>query len=131
MAKTLARIQRTFWWFGMAEEIRHYVKTCDSCQKFKVSKQKPVGLLQPVETTVDPDQNWGVDFHGPLPKGIHGLWFIIFLWTKCTKFVGGKAIKAANSRAIVNFSTEDIGLGYGFPRRITSDGRTPFTSFLA
>ena len=106
MVKTLARIQRMFCWFGMAEEIK-LAKTCDSCQKSKVGIQKPASFLQPIETTVDPAQHWGVEFHGPLPRGIRGLCFIIFSVDYSTKFVVGKAIKAAISCMIVTSDRKD------------------------
>ena len=44
--KTLARIKDKFYWPRMDHDIKRYVKTCDTCQRFKTSNQSPAGLLQ-------------------------------------------------------------------------------------
>jgi hypothetical protein len=48
VTKTLERVSRMFWWQSMRTDVRHYVATCDSCQRNKALRMKPAGLLNPL-----------------------------------------------------------------------------------
>ncbi|CAO3564918.1 unnamed protein product [Mortierella alpina] len=51
--KTYEQLHRTAYWPRIARDTRTYVETCESCQRNKPSRQRPAGLLQPLEI---PDQ---------------------------------------------------------------------------
>lgn len=46
--KTMHQIQHDFFWFGMKHDIKHHIKTCETCQRIKVETSKLAGLLQPL-----------------------------------------------------------------------------------
>ena len=46
--KTMHQIQHDFFWFGMKHDIKHHIKTCETCQRIKVDTSKLAGLLQPL-----------------------------------------------------------------------------------
>ncbi|KAJ9511202.1 hypothetical protein QJQ45_013641 [Haematococcus lacustris] len=56
MTKTLEQVTRYFDWQGISEAVKHYVRTCHSCQLNKSSAQKPAGKLQPLPIPLRP---WG------------------------------------------------------------------------
>ncbi|KAJ9529862.1 hypothetical protein QJQ45_022261 [Haematococcus lacustris] len=56
MTKTLEQVTRYFDWQGVSEAVKHYVRTCHSCQLNKSSAQKPAGKLQPLPIPLRP---WG------------------------------------------------------------------------
>ncbi|KAJ9531304.1 hypothetical protein QJQ45_006755 [Haematococcus lacustris] len=56
MTKTLEQVTRYFDWHGVSEAVKHYVRTCHSCQLNKSSAQKPAGKLQPLPIPLRP---WG------------------------------------------------------------------------
>ncbi|KAJ9504659.1 hypothetical protein QJQ45_030369 [Haematococcus lacustris] len=56
MTKTLEQVTRYFDWHGVSEAVKHYVRTCHSCQLNKSSAQKPAGKLQPLPISLRP---WG------------------------------------------------------------------------
>eukprot|EP00884_Botryococcus_braunii_P002085 jgi/Botrbrau1/11878/Bobra.126_2s0013.1 len=44
-AKMYDLVKRDWWWPGMAEDVREYVKYCDSCQRLKtVRRPMPTGI---------------------------------------------------------------------------------------
>ena len=45
--KTLANLAKNFFWPGMTTDVEDYVKSCNNCQKNKVVKRNPLGLLYP------------------------------------------------------------------------------------
>jgi len=53
--KTLAAIERTFWWPKLHLDVSHFVGTCDACQRNKHTNMKPAGLLQPLQL---PARRW-------------------------------------------------------------------------
>jgi hypothetical protein len=42
-------LKKRFWWYVMKREIIEYVARCDSCQRIKPERQRPAGLLQPLQ----------------------------------------------------------------------------------
>ena len=52
--KTIELIRRNFWWPGMNETIKEYVKSCQHCQEDKARRHKRYGLLLPTETPYKP-----------------------------------------------------------------------------
>src|SRR3954465_15808200 len=51
----------------MNNDVRHYVKSCDSCQRIKASQQVPAGLLQPLPIPSTPWEQVSMDFITQLP----------------------------------------------------------------
>ena len=55
-------MQREFYWKGLAQDVKRYVRGCAACQRAKPSNEKPFGLLQPLTI---PQRCWeriNVDF---------------------------------------------------------------------
>jgi Integrase zinc binding domain len=44
--KTLELLARSWWWPGMKQSVREYIKTCPICQRTKVKRHRPYGALQ-------------------------------------------------------------------------------------
>ncbi|KAF2882955.1 hypothetical protein ILUMI_23183 [Ignelater luminosus] len=44
--RTYRRVSQRYFWIGMKKYIAEYLKNCGDCQKYKVSNQKPAGLVQ-------------------------------------------------------------------------------------
>ena len=42
--RTLEMLQRVYWWKGIRQSVREYIKTCPKCQMFKSENQAPKGL---------------------------------------------------------------------------------------
>lgn len=89
--KTLERLQRHFYWPNMRRMVRHYVRTCVSCQQSKWTNQLPAGLLQSLEI---PAQQWVCvtqDLITGLPKTKRGNDTIVVWVDKLTKMMHAAA----------------------------------------
>ena len=65
--KTTELDGRQYYWPSMRETIKRYVRNCNICQRSKVIRHAPYGMLQPNEV---PDQPWksiAMDFITDLP----------------------------------------------------------------
>jgi hypothetical protein len=75
--KGLQHIKSVFYWQGMKQQFKAFIKHCDVCQRLKASNTKPAGLLQPLPI---PSQIWtdiSMDFIDGLPLS-HGKTPILF-----------------------------------------------------
>jgi len=54
-AKTIAVLNRDYYWPGLAKEVKEYIKSCLTCATTKSSNQRPAGLLQPLPI---PSRRW-------------------------------------------------------------------------
>ncbi|CAB0036585.1 unnamed protein product [Trichogramma brassicae] len=43
--KTFDRVKRDYYWRGMYHDVFEYVRTCDACQRYKISQTGPQGLM--------------------------------------------------------------------------------------
>jgi hypothetical protein len=66
-AKNYNRTAATYYWPEMSWDIKHYVSTCDICQKSKPRRHAPVGLLQPIPIPSKPFEVVSMDFIPELP----------------------------------------------------------------
>ena len=73
-----------FVWHGMARDIRHWARTCEACQRAKVSKHV-VAPLTPLPMPVKRFDSLHVDLVGPLPasQGFTYLLTIVDRFTRC------------------------------------------------
>jgi len=67
-AKTTELIQRKYYWPHMRNTITQYVKNCDICQRTKVVRHAPYGLMKPNEAPDRPWKSIAMDFITDLPK---------------------------------------------------------------
>ncbi|KAG5278113.1 hypothetical protein AALO_G00095330 [Alosa alosa] len=65
--RTLAFIDRRFWWPTMREDVRNFVLACSVCAQNKTSTQPPAGLLQPLQIPKRPWSHISLDFVTGLP----------------------------------------------------------------
>ena len=64
--KTKQRLANQYYWPGMFRDRARFLRSCDLCQRFKVSQQVAAGHM----LTQVADEPWSVvcaDFVGPLP----------------------------------------------------------------
>lgn len=66
--KTMARLQKLFYWPQMEDQVRDYLNTCPSCQLNKYSTQAKAGALHSLPIPSHPWQYMGMDLITGLPK---------------------------------------------------------------
>ena len=44
-------LKTCFWWPGMKKDVAEHVSRCLTCQQVKAPRQKPAGLLQPLNVS--------------------------------------------------------------------------------
>ncbi len=127
--RTYEALHRLFYWPRMNNDVRNYVKSCDSCQRVKASQQVPAGLLQPMPTPAYPWESVSMDFIVQLPKtkaGNDAIVVFVDMFSKMVHFVPMKSNATAPDVAQLFF--HHVFHLHGLPKVIVSDRDAKFTS---
>ncbi|KAB2836622.1 MAG: DDE-type integrase/transposase/recombinase [Caedimonadaceae bacterium] len=131
ISKTLNAICKHFYWEQMRQEIRQYVKSCDSCQKAKASNQKEAGLLQSIPVAPTPFHSISMDFITQLPKtkqGYDAIYVVVDRLSKYGIFVPMKGDSGAMD--VAELFLNNVFKNFGLPTQIISDRDARFTSLF-
>jgi hypothetical protein len=123
--KTLACIQRNYYWPGMSEMVHEYVQHCDVCQRTKVDHRKPLGMLHPLQI---PKQQWlsiSMDWITHLPKTAHGhdaCLVVVDRFSKYTTLIPTSEHSTAEDT--IYELRQHVFSRHGYPQEIISDRDT-------
>ena len=127
--KTYDHLRRIVYWPKIAQDVRTYVQTCESCQRHKPSHQRPAGLLQPLET---PDQRWctvTMDFVTQLPRTPRGFDAITVFVDKVSKQIHlAPSHTTDTASTVARLFFDNVFRLHGMPTTIVSDRDSKFTS---
>lgn len=115
---------RNFWWPDMDRMIEEYVRSCDECQRRKVQRRRPAGLMQPHES-FQPMEVVAFDYLGPLPETLNKKKFVILAIDHFSRFVDAKAVKDQVAERFVRYFAEYCGR-FGVPKIMVSDNARQF-----
>ena len=113
--RTIQRMSRQYYFPGMRKFIIEYLKNCVECQRYKISNQKPAGLLQ-TPILNQRGEVLAIDLFGPLPEGDAGEKWILLVEDTATRWVEMYSLKEATAEVCAPILIEEYFLRYGFPR---------------
>jgi hypothetical protein len=121
--KTYEKIKERFYWKGMLQDIKQYIKYCDTCQRR--GKKGGQGYLNPIKTE-RPFERIGIDFVGPLSQTKNGNRYILVAMDYLTKWPEAKAMDKATAENVTEFIYKEIICRHGTPKIIMSDQGSHF-----
>lgn len=126
--KTEDKIKANFYWPKMDEDIRDYVRSCDTCQRNKSSRHKKFGLLDPLEIPYRPWSSISMDFIVALPvsSGYTQIWVIVDRLTKMAHFL--PLPTEATAEDLAQVFIRELWKLHGLPDEIVSDRDSKFLS---
>lgn len=131
MQHTYDHLHRLFWWPTMREDVATHVSSCHSCQRNKVSRQCPAGLLQSMPVPEAPWQSVGLDFITQLPETTSGNTQIVVFVDRLTKMCHLAALPTSATALDVAYTFMDkVFKLHGLPRTLVSDRDSKFTSLV-
>lgn len=77
---------------------------------------------------LEPFENWGMDFTGPIDPPSGQKKYIIVWTNSLTKWAGEKKFKEETKHKVVEFLRENIFYKFGFQGELAIDQGTQFTS---
>ena len=126
--KTLANVQRHYWWPGMAKYVQDYVSGCDMCQRTKAPRHRPHGLLQPLPVPSTPWSHITLDHITQLPRsnGFDAILVVVDRFTKMAIFAPAETTDDAPKLA--KQFIRCVFANHGLPEDIVSDRGPTFAS---
>ncbi|RMZ78500.1 hypothetical protein DV736_g6691, partial [Chaetothyriales sp. CBS 134916] len=125
-------IKRLYWWPKQKDEINEYIRTCDVCQRMKVPRQKPAGLLAPLPPPTRPWQAIAMDFIVGLPpskyrdKVYDSILVVVDRYSKMVCLI--PCTQDATAEDLADMLQDEVFKRYGFPLSIVSDRGSLFIS---
>jgi hypothetical protein len=127
--RTIKKLKEVYFWPNMRKDVERFVKSCDSCQKVKASKQKKVGPLQPLQI---PGRRWesiSMDLITDLPPSVNQNDSILVVVDRLSKMCHLEACtKTITSAGVAEIIESRVFRYHGMPLSIVSDRDVRFTS---
>jgi Integrase zinc binding domain/Chromo (CHRromatin Organisation MOdifier) domain/Integrase core domain len=128
-AKTFELLSRNYWWKKVREYVKDYIGSCDICQRNKVSRRKPGGLLNPLPIPTSPWKSISWDFIVDLPTSTAGNDSILVVVDRLTKeahFI--PCTKTITAPHLATLYLQEVYRYHGHVDDIVSDRGSVFTS---
>ncbi|GBG75826.1 hypothetical protein CBR_g21071 [Chara braunii] len=88
--KSYAALSQRFFWKEMRSDMLRYVETCELCQRNKVQRKPPLGLLKPLPIPDRPAQSVSIDFTDlgkTTPRGMRQVMVCVDRFSKYAEFI--------------------------------------------
>ncbi|KAJ0885707.1 putative nucleotidyltransferase, Ribonuclease H [Helianthus annuus] len=126
--KTFAKVKHNFWWVGMKEFVKKYIKECHTCQRAKTDSLQPAGLLQPLPV---PERVWediSMDFVEGLPVS-NGFTVVMVVVDRLSKYAHFVPMRHPfNATTVAREFVANVVRLHGIPSTIVSDRDKIFIS---
>jgi len=130
-AKCFDKIKLRFYWQGMLNDIKMYIRSCPICQAHNKSTQQKFGSLQPVARPNIPFIKITLDFAGPFPRATRtGNTMLLIAVDYHSGWVELKAMRAATAENTVKFLRDTFVYRTGMFLEMVCDRGSQFTSSL-
>ena len=130
---TLQMLQRCYWWVGLDQSVRWWIRRCLFCQARKTSRQTIRWSTTLMPLPSGPGQIVSVDYFGPLPITRKGNKHILLFTDKFSPHIAAYAVtqdeRTAEGTARI-FVEQYIPL-WGCPHTLLSDNGSEFVARLS
>ncbi|KAJ3527189.1 hypothetical protein NMY22_g9879 [Coprinellus aureogranulatus] len=118
---TTSNVLRDYCWPGIHTYIRRYVAACDVCNRIKIPRHKPYGLLKPLDIPERPWKSLPMDFVVKLPKSreYDTIWVVCDRLTRAAHFV--PCVEEISAPDLAWLFIDRIFRYHGLPDSIVSD----------
>lgn len=125
--KVISSISKVYWFPGMQDKVKNYIKNCLKCIEFSPISSKSEGYLHVIPKGELPFQAYHLDHYGPLEKTGKGNKYILAIVDGFTKFLRLYPCKSTTSSEAIKHVKEYFRC-YSKPQRLVSNRGTAFTS---
>ena len=128
--KTYERIRENFYWPNMRDQIRKFVRECETCKLYKAVRIKTKLPMRITDTPSESFEKIEIDIVGPLPETENGNKYILTIQDNLTKYSDGIPLRNTESKTIALAFAENFITRFGCPKIIHTDQGSNFISQL-
>jgi transposase InsO family protein len=128
--RTWHNLRNKYYWPNMKHVITQYIKSCRKCSQFNVTRQKPPGLLHPIEPPDDVFRIIGMDWWGPTQTSLAGNRYVLVITDRLSNYVIARASPTNTAQDTARILMEDLILIHGPPDKIITDQGLHFNNEL-
>ena len=127
--RTVKKAHQLYYWPHLAANVQYWIKRCDSCQRVKAVRQKPLGKLQCLEP---PGRRWesvSMDLITDLPKTAgdkDSIYVVVDRLSKMCRIIPIK--KTVDSLGLARVFRDNVFKSHGMPDNYVSDRDPRFGS---
>ena len=118
--KTMARLENRFWWLGMTQDVKDWIRCCEPCAKRKMPAIRPRAPLKSIPVG-GPWEMLAMDFLGPLPQTHRGNKYLLVLADYYTKWVEAYPLPDQQARTVAQVLVDEVFCRLGVPAILHSD----------
>ena len=127
--KTRERIERDFWWPNLPADVKMHCDSCTTCAMARPRRPAKAPMGTPVLAT-EPFSSVSVDIVGPiLPASAQGHRYILTVVDQATRYPDAVPLRHIDSATVAD-ALISVFSHVGYPRQLTSDNGTQFTSAM-
>lgn len=118
--KTISRLKKTVYWYGMSTDCGLYVSTCKTCNTQKKPCRKAKAQLGQYHAGV-PFERIHIDILGPLPITTQGNKYILVIIDQFTKWLECCPLPCQNAETVAKALMDSTLSRFGCPLELHSD----------
>lgn len=126
--KTLARIQKRYYWPKMGPNIRSYIQVCTMCKEIKAPFVAVTPEMGNMRQASRPWQIISIDFVGPLPRSRKGNQHLLVITDYFSKWVMIQPVRKLDSSAVCEILKDQWFYRNSVPEIIITDNGSTFVS---
>lgn len=120
-------IKRKFYWPGIENDVKNFVRKCEKCQKMKHSRyiKEPMVITTTASSALE---KVFLDIVGPLHRDLEDNKYILTIQCELSKYVEAYPLRNKETDSIAKSFVNNFILRFGIPKVIATDCGTEFIS---
>ena len=127
--KSESNLKRRFLWPGMRKDLELFVKSCETCAKYKSDGQKRKASMKDFRSGISMERIC-VDIVGPFPESNNGNKYALVVTDCFMKYVEIYPMLNQEATTVAQIMTKEFFSRYGVPTYLHSDQGTQLESAL-
>ena len=125
--KTLAKMRRQFYWYGLGRDVQLHISTCAKCTTSKGAHRHPRAPLQNYQAGA-PGDRVHLDILGPFRESEHGNRYVLMIIDQFTRWLDMVALPNQEAETIARAFFETYVVRFGVPFMVHTDQGRNFDS---
>lgn len=126
---TYNRVAEVYWWLGLRQGVRRWVRGCQECRSRKARPRQVVPPLRSIHGG-DVGDRWALDVAGPFPVAGGGKRYVVAAVEYVTRYAVAASVQEHTAGVVAEFLMKEVVLRFGVFRELLTDGAPEMTGHV-